>query len=88
MMITSSAPAPAPGPEEPAFAAEVAHLKENPGEWFTVRTAPTRAAAWSMAAAIRQGKKVAFRPANEFEVYTHDTQVNARYVGPGAAENE
>lgn len=89
MLNAVKLPPPAPGPQSRhAYAEEAAHLRAHPQEWFTIRKADTQAAAWGMAAAIKRGQKAAFRPANEFEVYTHDTEVNARYIGPGGAKHE
>lgn len=86
MICTIEMPPPAPGPKQPAYAVEVAHLKEHPGQWFTIKDGPTKAAAWSAAAAIKQGKVVAFRPVSDFEVYTHGAHVNARYISTGETQ--
>ena len=86
MICRIELPPPAPGPKPPAYTVEVEHLKAHPKQWFTIKDGPTKGAAWSAAAAIKQGKVVAFRPVSSFEVYTNGTHVNARYIGAGERE--
>lgn len=57
------------------------HLKENPGVWAVVRTAPNTTAAASAAYQIRQGVRAAFRPAGEYDAYSNGLEVIARYTG-------
>lgn len=71
-----------PGPARDKYAEIVEHLKQHPGAWFKVRTAPTDAAAWAAAYQINTGRRAAFRPASEFEAYTSGPDVMARYIGP------
>lgn len=56
-------------------------MREHPGTWVKVRTAPTEAAAWSAAQQIKAGRRAAFRPATDFETYTTGRDVVVRYVG-------
>ncbi|KAA0979912.1 hypothetical protein FQ154_01765 [Paeniglutamicibacter gangotriensis] len=74
-----------PGPrntrERNDYSHLAAHLRANPGVWVKVRTAPTIGAAGAAAHQIRAGKRVAFRPAAEYEAYSHGLEVIARYVG-------
>jgi hypothetical protein len=60
-------------------------MRENPGTWVKVRTAPTEAAAWSAAQQIKAGRRAAFRPAADFETYTTGRDVVSRYVGTAAS---
>lgn len=79
-----------PGPDEVTrggkYQAVADYMKEHPGTWVKVRTAPTEAAAWSAAQQIKAGRRAAFRPAGDFETYTTGRDVVARYVGNGAED--
>lgn len=57
------------------------HLQQNPGVWVKVRTAPTQNAAAVASYQIRNGVRVAFRPAGEYDSYTEGRDIIARYVG-------
>lgn len=74
-----------PGPtvnrERRSHLAVAKHLKENPGVWAVVRTAPNATAAASAAYQIRQGVRAAFRPAGHYDAYSNGTEVVARYTG-------
>lgn len=75
-----------PGPEERVnlgkYGEVATFMREHPGTWVKVRTAPTEAAAWSAAQQIKAGRRAAFRPASDFETYTTGRDVVARYIGP------
>ena len=78
-----------PGPEQRGPRSkydEVAEfMREHPGTWVKVRTAPTEAAAWSAAQQIKTGRRAAFRPAADFETYTTGRDVVVRYIGASGA---
>lgn len=57
------------------------HLKQNPGIWALVRTAPSPNAAASAAFQIRRGRRAAFRPAGDYDAYANGGEVIARYIG-------
>lgn len=57
------------------------HLKENPGTWVKVRTAPNLNAAAAAAQQIKTGRRAAFRPAGTFDAHTEGCDVIAAYVG-------
>lgn len=76
-----------PGPEEQGqrggkYSDVATFMRDHPGTWVKVRTAPTEAAAWSTAQQIKAGRRAAFRPAADFETYTTGKDVVARYIGP------
>ncbi|TXS35088.1 hypothetical protein [Streptomyces sp. t39] len=62
-------------------------LRQRPGAWAVIRTAPSSAVARNRASAIRRGEIPAFLPAGDFEA-THrqvngEWRVYARFVGGG-----
>lgn len=71
-----------PGPERNKYKELVEHLKQHPGEWVKVRTAPNPDAAGAAAYQIKKGRRADFRPAGEFDAYTTGCDVIARYIGP------
>lgn len=62
------------------------HMRQNPGTWIKVRTAPTLNAASAASQQIKNGVRAAFRPAGAFDSYTQGLDVIAAYVGGGANE--
>lgn len=59
----------------------IEHLKENPGKWVLVRTAPTSNAANVGAFQIRRGTPTCFGPAGTFDAYASGNEIIATYTG-------
>jgi hypothetical protein len=56
-------------------------LRRKPGQWTVVDTKMTYAAAAGLAASIRHGRYLAWRPVGKFEARQNGLDVYARYVG-------
>lgn len=74
------------GPKTIKYGEVAGYMREHPGTWVKVRTAPTEASAWSSAQQVKSGRLAAFRPAAAFEAYTEGCDVVARYIGTPGAE--
>lgn len=65
-------------------------MRERPGEWAVIHTAPNANAAASYARHIRLGVMAAYAPARSFEACARTVDgehlVYARYVGEGVEE--
>lgn len=61
----------------------VNQLRNNPGRWAVIHTAPNTQAAWSYASWRKQGKSPAWTPVSDFEITCRGSKVYARYVGEG-----
>lgn len=76
------------GPKATKYGDVAGYMREHPGTWVKVRTAPTEASAWSSAQQVKSGRLAAFRPAAAFEAYTEGCDVVARYIGPAGTGSE
>lgn len=63
------------------YLAEAEALRNSPGRWAKVITAPTPSAAWCHQHAITSGRRAAFRPKGSFEATARGCDVLVRYVG-------
>ena len=79
--LKPATPAAPPRTRQIHHIAEVAFLKDNPGEWFEVSQMRDVRAAGQVAHRIRTGSAAAFRPTGAFEAQAQGPTVIARYVG-------
>lgn len=71
-----------PDPVRIKYSDYAQHLMRNPGKWFVLREAESDSGASSAAQAIRDGRRVAFRPAGKFEAASRERKILVRFPSP------
>lgn len=74
-------PEPVKGPKSSKQQRIVNQLRNNPGRWAMIHTAPNTQAAYSYASWRKRGLSPVWMPVDDFEITCRGSHVYARYVG-------